>query len=163
MKFFSILLAILGSLTLTLAQAQSTFDANLDGLQEVPPNASPAFGFGDFLLSGTTLTSTNGSYSDLLGGASAVTINDAAVGASGPVLFTLTLDTPGNNSGTFSGFGTLTAGQITDLQAGNLYVNIRSSVFPSGEIRGQLLAVPEPGTLALAGVGVLTWIIKRRA
>jgi hypothetical protein len=55
----------------------------------------------------------------------------------------------------------LTTGQITDLQAGNLYVNIRDSVFPSGEIRGQLEAVPEPSTLALAGIGALAFLAAR--
>jgi len=31
----------------------------------------------------------------------------------------------------------------------NTYINITDSVFPSGEIRGQILAVPEPGSFAV--------------
>ena len=43
-KISIIIIAIFGSLVLSDAQ---TYQANLDGLQEVPPNASPAFGQGD--------------------------------------------------------------------------------------------------------------------
>jgi len=153
------ILALFGSLV--FSQAQS-FEANLDGLQEAPPNASPAFGLGDFTLSGGTLSVTTGTYQDLLGGASAVTLNDAAPGVNGPIVFTLVLDTPGAATGTFSGSGALTAPQITDLNNGNLYVNIRSAVFPNGEIRGQLIAVPEPSTLALMGAGSLALLAARR-
>jgi hypothetical protein len=151
MKKTFIIIAILGSLV--LSHAQSSFEANLDGLQEVPPNASPAFGLGDFSLSGTTFSVTTGSYQDLL---------DAAPGVNGPVVFSLTLDSPGTTTGTFSGSGTLTAGQIADLNSGNLYVNIHSTVFPGGEIRGQLEPVPEPATMALMGAGSLALLAMRR-
>jgi hypothetical protein len=133
-----------------------SFEANLDGLQVVPPNASPAFGLADVTLNDVSgaFTITTGTYQDLLGGATAVTLNDAAIGANGPILLTLTLDTPGANTGTFSGGGALTAGQIADVVAGNGYINIRSQVFPSGEIRGQLGTVPEPSSLALAALAL---------
>jgi len=146
-----------------LSQAQS-YDANLDPFQEVPPHNTPGYGSADLTLSGTTLsiTASTGIYADLLAGATVVRLQDAAVGANGPTVFTLTLDTPGNTSGTFSGSGTLTAGQITDLNAGNLYLNIADSVFPSGEIRGQIAAVPEPSTLALVASGSLALLAKRR-
>lgn len=62
--------------------------------------------------------------------------------------------------------GILTAAQITDLGNGNLYVNLRSNVFPSGEIRGQIIQeIPEHSTLAFAGVGMLVlgyWLRGRR-
>ena len=157
MKNLLILIVVLGSLSVAKAQ---TFDANLDPFQEVPPHNTPGYGSADLTFSGTTLSVTTGSglYADLLAGATAVTINDAAVGSNGPVVLTLTLDTPGNTSGTFSGSGTLTTGQITDLNNGNLYVNIRDSVFPSGEIRGQIRDVPEPSAwaLVLSGSAMLT-------
>jgi hypothetical protein len=136
-------------------------DANLDPFQEVPPHNTPAFGSADFTLdndpaSGTygllSVTSGTGLYSDLLGGAIAVTINDAAAGSNGPSLFTLTLDTPGATTGTFSGSGTLTVAQIADALNGNTYVNIRDSVFPSGELRGQISLLPEPASLALLAI-----------
>jgi uncharacterized protein (TIGR03382 family) len=135
------------------------FDANFDGLQEVPPNASPAFGFGELTLDTVSgnVTITTGTYQDLLGGASAVTLNGmAGPGVNAPILFALTLDTPGAATGTFSGSGTLGVMAIGGMQAGNTYINIRSQVFPSGEIRGQLFQVtPEPGSIMLAVVGAM--------
>ena len=129
---------------LAASRADGLFDANLDGFQAVPPHNVPGYGAADFSLSGTTLTLTVGTYQDLLGNSTAVTVNDAAAGMNGAVIFALELNAPGTTTGIFTGAGTLTAQQITDLQAGNLYVNIRTSVFPSGEIRGQITAVPTP-------------------
>jgi hypothetical protein len=169
MKNFLLLLLTLGSMTMARAQ---TFDANLDPFQEVPPHNTPAFGSGDFTLSdvtvsGGTLTVDTGSssYADLLGGATTIRVGDAAVGANGPTIFTFTLDTPGNTSGTYSGSGALTPAQITDLNNGNLYVNITDTVFPSGEIRGQIIATPEPAswTLFFICLGLLaSWRICTR-
>jgi hypothetical protein len=131
-----------------------SYQANLDGLQEVPPNGSPAFGLLDATVNNVSgaFVVTMGTFQDLLGGSTAVTLNDAAAGTNGPIVFSLTLDTPGAATGTFSGGGTLTAPQIADVAAEKLYVNIRSQVFPSGEIRGQLFAlpVPEPGSMVMA-------------
>ncbi len=150
--------------------ATVSFAANLDGLQEVPPNASPAFGQADATLdtvSGAFALTDTPSYSDLLGTSVAVTLNDAAVGSNGPILLSLTLDNPGTTSGTFSGSGMLTAQQVTDLVGGNGYLNIRSNVFPGGEIRGQLFTVPEPATITLAascGLAAMgLFIVRRRA
>jgi hypothetical protein len=164
MKKFLTILGIFGSLT--VAQAQS-YVAELAGNQEVPPNSSPGYGDADFTLSGTTLSVNlgTGSYTDLLGNSSAVTINDASpngYGYNGPVIFALSLNSPGSTSGTFNGSGTLTTQQILDLNAGDLYVNLRSNVYPSGEIRGELEAVPEPSALALIGTGALALLARRR-
>jgi hypothetical protein len=161
MKIISIIIAILSSLGLVQAQ---TYDANLDPFQEVPPHNTPGYGSADFTLSGTTfsIAAGTGLYNDLLGGASTVKLQDAAVGTNGPTIFSFNLDTPGNTSGTFSGSGTLTAGQVTDLNAGNLYINITDSVFPSGEIRGQIEATPEPTTMALMGAVWLASLALRR-
>jgi hypothetical protein len=50
---------------------------------------------------------------------------------------------------------TAEAALASALAGGKAYWNIHSSVFPGGEIRGFAVAVPEPGTLALAGLGVI--------
>lgn len=87
-------------------------------------------------------------------------------GVSGPV----TVPFPGLPLGqTFGGYNnvfTLTAPLAADLIAGLDYVNIHTSQFPAGEIRGQLLAapnpVPEPSTYALSGAGLLALLAIRR-
>lgn len=160
-KTFFSLIAIFGSIVISHAQ---NYTSNLDPFQEVPPHNTPGYGSADFTLSGTTFSIDLGTglYADLLAGATTVRLQDAAVGANGSTVFLFTLDTPGNTSGTFSGSGTLTAGQITDLNNGNLYVNIADSVYPSGEIRGQIEAVPEPATMAFMGIGSLVLLALQR-
>jgi hypothetical protein len=152
------------------ASAQTLhFAANLDGLQMVPPNTSPGSGSADATLdSGTgafSIDAGTGLYQDLLGGATAALLNDASPGFNGPLIFPLTLDTPGATSGSFHGGGMLSPAQIADMIAGNTYIRIASQVFPTGEIRGQLSMIPEPGSivlLGLGGLGVLAAAWRRR-
>jgi hypothetical protein len=150
------LIGFFGSLAVCRADL-SFYDANLDPFQEVPPHNTPGYGNADFSFDSTTgiLTVTGGVnggiYADLLAGATTVRLQDAAIGANGPTVALVTLNIPGNTSGTFGGAsGVLTTQQITDLESGNFYINIADSVFPSGEIRGQLVAVPEPATYLAA-------------
>jgi hypothetical protein len=161
MKKLLTIIAVFGGLS--LSHAQGTFEADLAGYQEVPPNSSPGYGDAEFSLSGTTLTVITGSYTDLLGNSSTVRLADAAAGKNGATAYAFTLTSPGTTSGTFTGSDTaLTAQQITDLYAGDLYVNITSTVYPSGEIRGQLELVPEPETIYLIGAGALAFLSMRR-
>ena len=56
--------------------------------------------------------------------------------------------------GTFgAGPFTLTTQQINQLQSGLWYVNITSSTMPEGQLRGQIVAVPESSTLVLSSIG----------
>jgi hypothetical protein len=50
------------------------------------------------------------------------------------------------------------------LFAGNTYFNIHTSFDGAGEIRGQIMLVPEPETYALmlAGLGLVGWAASRR-
>jgi hypothetical protein len=74
-------------------------------------------------------------------GITAAHIHPGAPGVNGPPLFTLF-----DGTGTFdpdnpiSGEVTLTNAQVTDLLAGNYYVNVHTGANPGGEIRGQILA-----------------------
>ena len=55
------------------------------------------------------------------------------------------------------------AALFAGLAGGMAYLNIHSSMFPGGEIRGQLAAAtPEPGTLLLAGVALAGFALRRR-
>jgi hypothetical protein len=63
--------------------------------------------------------------------------------------------------GTISGKWDLTEGnnttlalQLPNLMSGLAYLNFHTVQFPGGEIRGQILRVPEPGTLGLIGVAL---------
>lgn len=72
----------------------------------------------------------------------------------GPVIVSFVPFTPAATSGSIVG-GRLAfpVTDMSDLTAGNTYFNIHDSVFPAGEVRGQLIPVPEPSTLTLAGLG----------
>jgi hypothetical protein len=45
--------------------------------------------------------------------------------------------------------------------AGETYLNVHTTMNPGGEIRGFLVAAPEPGTWVLAGASLL-WLGTRR-
>lgn len=50
---------------------------------------------------------------------------------------------------------TAEAAFVSQIAAGKAYWNIHSSTFGGGEINGFLTAVPEPSSLALAGLGIV--------
>lgn len=60
------------------------------------------------------------------------------------------------NGGTTAGAESALAAAIA---GGNAYFNIHSTSFGGGEIRGFLVAVPEPSMLAIAGLGVIGAIL----
>ena len=162
------------------AQAQGTFQfhATLTGSQVVPPNSDPTVGMGDFWLTGDILSFRVDvpliTFITMSG-----TINGPALpGENAPVIFDLggagvypgssQGDPPGYRffspfDGTFgAGPFTLTSQQISELQSGLWYVNITSFTMPDGQLRGQILPVPEPSTLALFGVAGAFLVAYRR-
>ena len=81
----------------------------------------------------------------------------------GAVLFTLARSSSLVSGGTFTTPPiTLTAAQQTDLFNGRYYINIHTLNNGGGELRGFLVAVPEPSVLALSGVGLGLLVIRRR-
>ena len=170
MKTGMILVALLCSLALASAQS---YIANLDGAQD-GGGSRQGTGHVDLFLNGTTL-SLNGSYSGLTTPSTLSHIHGpGAPGQSVGVLYNLgtTGVVPiGVTGGTINGsvnlaaIGSYTlAQQMNDLNTGLWYVNIHDSTFPGGEIRGQILPVPEPSTWALMGFGALgmLWSLRRR-
>lgn len=154
----------------SLASASTLyFSSLLNGAQESPPTPSLASGIGLFSLDTTT-----GDFnyqlaffpSQLLGTQTGLDIETVG----GTVLFNL-LPLGSPSAGTIVG---LTPTQENNLIAGNWYVNVATTGYPIGEIRGQIiggspqtLTTPEPSTwvmaaMALLGVGGYTWRKRRK-
>jgi hypothetical protein len=125
-----------------------SFNATLNGTSEVPPNnTTMATGTATLSYNKTTkifalyvtysgLTPTDGH------------IHVGAVGVDGPVVFPLTsLTSPISFTSP-----ALTAAQETDLLTNLYYVNLHTTAFPGGEIRGQLIT-PNPGGSGGGGGG----------
>ena len=134
-------LAVLCLMSVNTAVASQRFDAHLIGAQETPPTGSAGTGYGYVILSDDQTTITvNMGFFGLVTAATAGHIHTAPVGVAGPVTFGLA-GVPGATGGviaqqTFA----ITAPQVADLLAGNMYFNVHSGTFPGGEIRGQILA-----------------------
>jgi len=109
------------------------FVANLTGAQETPPNNSTATGRASLVLSPDEKTArVSLTFAGLSSGQTDAHIHGPALpGVSAPPVFPLPL-------GQLSDFSiTLTPAQVQDLKNGLFYVNVHSSNFPTGEIRGQ--------------------------
>jgi hypothetical protein len=131
--------------------ATSFFEATLTPEQD-GGGARTGSGIGDFTLTDNSITYSI-SYSGLSGNSTAAHFHGpAAPGLNAPVLYGF--GGPfGTTSGTLSGtINNLTATDLQQLNDGLWYANIHSTTFGGGEIRGQVLAVPEPGTVALLGL-----------
>jgi hypothetical protein len=59
-------------------------------------------------------------------------------------------------SGTVTGplLGMPLTALLAEMTTTNTYVNVHTLDLPAGEIRGLIVAVPEPATLALLGLGL---------
>ncbi|HUR81840.1 MAG TPA: IPTL-CTERM sorting domain-containing protein [Thermoanaerobaculia bacterium] len=119
---------------LSLPLAAQTFVFDLRGSQEVPPVPSTHTGGCMGVLNQGAATFSVTCVHDVAG-ATVMHIHQGAAGTNGVVLFDL-----GNPASPVTATWTgMTAQNISDLLAGNLYINIHTSGRPSGEIRGQIL------------------------
>ena len=151
-----------------------TYIAILTGAGENPPNASTATGTAFFTLTGDILT-IDVTYSGLIGGpAAAAHIHCCAAPGTNANVWVPFTGFPSATSGTytntidlstfaFSGGGT-EAALIAGLSNGTAYANIHNAQFGGGEIRGQIIATPEPGTFLLLGTGTAAMmsLLRRR-
>jgi len=127
------------SATLTVIKVD-LLEATLSGFNTVPPTPSVASGKVTFRMAATDAGSGTldvmFTVNDLSGDMTASHIHVGGVGVSGGVAldlapasgtFTKTIDIGGN------------AALVAAMRSGNAYVNVHSSAYPGGEIRGQVL------------------------
>lgn len=119
-----------------IPETDMQFIADLNGAQQTPPVITNPFGLGTFALSkhqGKLLIRvvTDGLSGAIMG----AHLHMGAIGVSGPVVVDLTANISGN---TVIASIDPTA-ILTDLLAGNIYINLHTAANPNGEIRGQLL------------------------
>ena len=165
-----------------------TYNVNLSGPNEVPSNFSPGFGIGTVTIDNVTNTMTSFvNFQTLTGN----TISAALFGATA-LPFTGTAGLASNNFTSFPtgvNFGVATgtlnmtqassydpgflaanggtpasafAALKTAADSGRTYIDIKTTTFPGGEIRGFLTPVPEPTSACLLAIGAGMGLIRRR-
>lgn len=132
-------LSVFAFLLLFCAAARAEiFTAYLSGAQEVPPAATSATGYARIFVNESTgqLTFTV-VFNGLSSNQTASHIHaPGAIGVNAGVI--INFGAVGGTSGTISGSTTITPTQLSQLRQHLGYVNVHSSNFPGGEIRGQL-------------------------
>lgn len=174
------------------AAALLIYKANLTGAAEVPPAATPGSGFTVITYDDVLQTlRVQVTFQDLLGltTASHIHVRPNDMATTGGVItqipsfpgfptgvnfgtydqtFNMALATsynPSFLSGPIAGGSTTAAlAYLLDgLADGRAYLNVHTTRFPPGEIRGDLAAVPEPGTwgLMITGFGLVGAVLRR--
>jgi hypothetical protein len=108
-------------------------NVNLSGSEEVPPLTVPGSGSGTIRVAEDGTISGSVTTKDVEG--TMAHIHRGAKGTNGPVI--VPLEKKGDTYSVPAG-RKLTAEQLKDLKAGNLYVNVHTNRNKGGEVRGQL-------------------------
>lgn len=150
-----LLAAVAVSLAVVFATPASAqyYIATLTGSQEVPANSSPATGLACFTIENDGIydyLNYEISFFGLVAAESAAHIHGPALpGFTAPPIFPLPAGSP-----KIGQLGPIFAPQLAQLNGGQWYVNIHSTTYPGGEIRGQILIAASPCTVP---VNNTTW------
>jgi hypothetical protein len=190
-RLFSLALLLVVMVAPRAYSAPIMYFANLTGPGESPPNASPGTGFAevDFDivahtmhvqvqfagLTGTTTASHIHSATAVPGTGTAGVATTTPTFTGFPLgvtsgnydaLFDMTLASSYNPAFITANGGTVASAEVAlaaGLAAGEAYLNIHTSTFGGGEIRGFLTTtVPEPATISLLAVGALAVLFASR-
>jgi hypothetical protein len=138
-RFLKYSCLVVMSIALTAGAAYAdivTFTAYLSGNNEVPPVTTAASGIATVIID-----TENGSlgaipfhleFSGLSSAQTAAHIHSGSAGVNGPPVITLPLGSPVDTT------VAMTLADYANLAGGNLYVNVHTTNYPGGEIRGQL-------------------------
>ena len=117
------------------------FFATLSGSSEVPPNSSAGTGTASLVVDTDTLVANYSlAFAGLSGTQTSAHFHHAPPGVIGVVEFPLPVGSP------VSGTWAMTAAQYGELVDGAIYVNVHTSAYPGGEIRGQMALAQVVGT-----------------
>lgn len=191
-KFCSLLVALSLMSALPAFAHEEIFYATLSGAAEALPTGSPGTGFATVTFDLDLLTMrVETTFSGLVGTDTASHIHccTSIAGTSTAGVATVTPTFTGFPSGVTSGSydhtfdmtlassynsafisangGTVTSAfntLLSGVESGKAYLNIHTTAFPGGEIRGFLAAVPEPSSYAMlfAGLGLIGAMARRR-
>ncbi len=142
--FFAVALAV-SALSVAPAGAEQNriFFTVMTGSQETPPNTSPAIGAAVVLVNpSANQVCVVYTFAGLVAPAVAGHIHEAPPGVAGPIRIPFRTP-PAATSGADFFCTTASPDVVARLLSnpGNFYVNIHSTVYPGGEIRGQLTGV----------------------
>lgn len=173
----SLAFAAVAALPLQAGAAIVTHSFNLNGVQEVPPNASPAAGSAE-----VTIDDVLGSITffaavfNLDGAPFAAHLHPGGVGVVAPPVYDLGAVADAGGPVTIGAFvvpsSFALAGVAKPIDLGLaaainsspflFYMNLHTVVFPGGEVRGQLAPIPVPAALWLLAPA-LGLLMRRRA
>ena len=152
-----VLLVVAGS-----TYGQTTFNVVLTGPEEVTPQGGDPDGFasGTVTLNGATNTATWNIVYGNLDPVSDSHIHIGGFGVGGNVVIPFGTQNTSGNPNTLS--GSVVDPDVSAVLANpaGYYVNVHTSVYPAGAVRGQ---VPEPAALGLLGIAALPLLRRRRA
>lgn len=141
------------------ATADTLFSFPIEGSQGVPPVVTANSGSCTAVLNtAQTQLTVNCTHTIPNIDVTAAHIHNAPPGANGGVVFPFV-----SGTSPISGIWALSAADVTALLAGNLYVNVHSTAFPAGELRGQITGIVLPATnipgLGLTGLLLLSLLL----